>query len=88
MNGRGLPPGARDLSAPRIAITRWEVWPSVVVEVTTGQVGRFGGEYSLSVMNVPAGSGHIIPYDAQNLTKLRDNINAVLEGNKDEQAVN
>jgi hypothetical protein len=60
------------------------VWPLTVVEVTAGQVGRFGGEYSLTVIDVAGQAGHVIPYDAQSLTKLRDDLNAVLEGNTDE----
>jgi hypothetical protein len=82
MNARNsLPPGGRDLRPPRTVILKWDVWPIAVVEVMPGQVGRFGGEYSLTVIDAAGQAGHVIPYDAQSLTKLRDDLNAVLEGN-------
>lgn len=83
-----IPNGGVDLRAPRQVVTKWDVWPVVVTEVAPGQVGRFGGEYSLTIVNVPAGSGHIIPYDRRGLESLRDDLNTVLEGNKDGEQVN
>lgn len=74
-----LPNGGVDLRGPRLTVTEWGIMPAAMIEVTTGQVGRFGGEFSLAVIDMAAGRGHIIPYDAQNLTRLRDNLNAVLE---------
>lgn len=85
MNGTGrIQPGAHDLRAPRAAVTKFDIWPVVVTEVAAGPVGRFGGEFSLTIIDVPAGSGHIIPYDRRGLESLRDDLNSVLEGNKDE----